>query len=72
MLTDFLVHCPHGGCGWRGSLFPKGNRDALRPGVPARREVTFECPKCRREWHARIVGDDAVPLPLEEAVLPPA
>src|SRR5205814_584414 len=34
MLTDYLVHCPHAGCNWHGSLFPKGNREAWRPAAP--------------------------------------
>ena len=24
------------------------------------------CPRCGGEWHARVKGDDVVPLPLEE------
>lgn len=67
MLTDYSVHCPHEDCGWRGCLFPKGKSD-WRPAAPARREITFHCPSCDREWQARIVGDDAVNLPLEPAV----
>jgi hypothetical protein len=67
MLTDYLCHCPHVGCNWRGPLFPKGNREGWKAATPAAREITFECPRCHREWHARIVGEDAVPLPLEAA-----
>jgi hypothetical protein len=70
MLTDYFVHCPHAGCGWRGSIFPKGNRDAHSPATPASRQIVFECPQCKREWRARIVGDDAVPLPPVEAPAP--
>jgi hypothetical protein len=68
VLTDYLVHCPHEGCGWRGSLFAKGNREGWRPAVPTTREIVFECPRCHGEWRARIVGEDAIPLPLEEPV----
>jgi hypothetical protein len=68
MLTDYLVHCPHEGCNWRGSLFPKGNREAWRPATPTQNRIVFECPRCRREWHARIVGEDAIALPLETAL----
>jgi hypothetical protein len=68
MLTDYLVHCPHAGCEWRGCLFPEGSRDAWRPAVPTVREVNFLCPRCRRTWRARIVGEDAIALPLEREV----
>jgi hypothetical protein len=30
------------------------------------KEVVFQCPECQGEWHARVVGDDVVPLPLVE------
>lgn len=67
MLTDYSVHCPHDGCGWAGSLFPLGNRDDWRPACPKQRVINFRCPRCQRGWQARIVGEDAVPLPLEAA-----
>jgi len=77
MLTDYLVRCPHANCSWHGCLFPKGNRDAWKPAVPTAREVTFECPRCRGQWRARLVGDDAIVLPAtlqppEELVAPKA
>jgi hypothetical protein len=49
---------------------PKGNREAWRAATPTTNEVVFCCPRCHREWHARLVGDDVKPLPLEEPVLP--
>ena len=66
MLTDYMVTCPHVGCHWTGSLLPKTNRDAWRTALPTTVETTFECPRCHGEWHARIEGDDAYPLPLVE------
>lgn len=66
MLTDYAAHCPHEGCGWRGYLFPQGNRDDFRNVGQSRREVTFLCPRCQRQWQAQIVGDDAVNLPVQE------
>jgi hypothetical protein len=68
MLTDYAAHCPHEDCGWRGYLFPQGNRDDWRPALPTRREITFACPRCKREWRAQIVGDDAINLPLPATV----
>jgi hypothetical protein len=66
MLTDYMVTCPHEGCHWSGSLLPHGNLSAWRAAVPTTRVIVFQCPRCHREWHARIVGDDAKPLSLEE------
>jgi hypothetical protein len=68
MLTDYAAHCPHEGCGWRGYLFPQGNRDDSKAAQPSQREIMFACPRCKREWRARIVGDDAVNLPLPATV----
>jgi hypothetical protein len=68
MLTDYMVICPH--CHWAGSLLPQGNRDAWKAAIPAARVITFHCPRCAAEWQARIVGDDAVPLPPQEQPLP--
>jgi hypothetical protein len=65
MLTDYSVHCPHEGCGWAGSLFPQGPRDGVGQAAPTQRVIRFHCPRCQGEWHARIVGEDAVPLPLD-------
>ena len=66
MLTDYAAHCPHEGCGYRGYLFPQGNRDDFRNVGQTRREVRFLCPRCQREWTAQIVGEDAVNLPQTE------
>jgi hypothetical protein len=68
MLTSYLVKCPHFGCGWFGSLLPSGSPEAWRGSVPATPVVSFQCPKCGQEWHARVIGDDVKPLPLEEMI----
>ncbi len=70
MLTDYMVTCPHPGCHWSGSLLPSRNREAWRAATPTTHDIVFECPRCRREWHAELVGDDARPLPLEDLVTP--
>jgi hypothetical protein len=67
MLTDYAAHCPHEGCGYRGYLFPQGNREDFRNVGQSRREVKFLCPRCQREWQAQIVGEDAVNLTQPEA-----
>jgi hypothetical protein len=72
MLTSYLVKCPHRGCGWFGSLLPRGDAEAWRGSIPSASVVAFECPRCGGEWHARVKGDDVVPLPLEELAGQPA
>jgi len=66
MLTDYMVTCPHDGCHWTGSLLPKANREAWRAALPTTRTIVFQCPRCHGNWHARIVGEDALPLPLDQ------
>lgn len=68
MLTSYLVRCPYPGCNWFGSLLPQGRPEAWRGSSPTLKVVTFQCPQCQGEWQARVVGDDVVPLPLEEVV----
>jgi len=65
MLTSYLVRCPHPDCRWSGCLLPHEHLEAWRGALPDCSETMFECPRCRRSWQARIVGDDVVPLPLE-------
>jgi hypothetical protein len=67
MLTSYLVHCPHAGCEWFGSLLPCRNQDSWREAVPTTNLAVFECPHCGRIWRARIQGDDVVPLVEEQA-----
>jgi hypothetical protein len=66
MLTSYLVRCPHFGCDWFGSLLPSRDTDSWRGSVPATLIAVFECPKCHREWRARVQGDDVKPLPVNE------
>jgi hypothetical protein len=63
MLTDYFVHCPNEECNWRGTLFPKSNRERSPVAVGMMNVIHFQCPHCQREWRARIVGEDAIPLP---------
>ena len=65
MLTSYLVHCPHFGCNWFGSLLPSRDTDSWRSLTPTTNTATFECPNCQQSWRARVVGDDVVPLPLD-------
>jgi hypothetical protein len=69
MLTSYLVTCPHSSCRWFGSLLPRTGSDAWHGADPIRGVVVFQCPKCQGEWRARVVGDDVVPLPLEQVVM---
>jgi hypothetical protein len=66
MLTSYLVRCPHFDCGWSGSLLPHDHLEAWLPALPTAKIVTFECPRCGGEWHARVAGDDVKPVAEEE------
>jgi hypothetical protein len=68
MLTSYLVKCPHPGCDFFGSLLPAGDPEAWRRAAPGRSEVRFSCPRCRKDWHARLAGDSVIPLPLHAGV----
>jgi hypothetical protein len=71
MLTSYLVHCPHPGCNWFGSLLPQGDTEPWRPAHPSVKTASFECPVCLNRWRARVKGDDVVPLSVEEAAALP-
>jgi hypothetical protein len=68
MLTSYWVRCPHDGCKWCGTLLPLTDTQLFRPALPTVKTIVFQCPSCERNWRARIVGDDAVPLPADEKV----
>jgi hypothetical protein len=75
MLTSYWVNCPHAGCKWSGTLLPLSDTQLFRFAAPTVKTIVFQCPQCERQWRARIVGDDAVPLPptseaAEEKVAP--
>jgi hypothetical protein len=68
MLTSYLVSCPYSCCHWSGCLLPHEHLEAWRGAAPNCTDAVFLCPQCQREWHARIAGDDVVPVPLDLAV----
>lgn len=70
MLTSYLVHCPHHGCDWFGSLLPQDRPDAWLGYAPSIKVVSFQCPQCQRDFAGRVVGDDVVPLSDEQMVAP--
>jgi len=70
MLTSYMVRCPHIGCNWFGSLRPRTSGESGRGYSPRPSRVVFQCPQCLEEWQARVVGEDVVPLPVEEKVAP--
>jgi len=70
MLTSYLVKCPHFGCDWFGSLFPRRDVETWHGLYPNSPVVVFQCPQCLGEWRARLVGDDVEPLPQVEATAP--
>jgi hypothetical protein len=66
MLTIYWVTCPHAGCKWSGTLLPLTDTQAFRPALPTTRTIMFQCPRCTGQWRGRVVGDDVIPLPLEQ------
>ncbi len=68
MLTSYLVKCPHFGCDWFGSLLPSKDTDSWRGPVPTVPVAVFECPRCHRQWRAKVKGDDLELLPLDDAL----
>jgi hypothetical protein len=66
MLTSYRVSCPHAGCNWSGSLLPQTDTQFFRPAAPTCKIIVFQCPRCEGQWKARVEGDDAYSLPLEE------
>jgi hypothetical protein len=67
MLTSYLVRCPHSGCGWFGSIIPRPDPEPWQSPASAHSVVVFQCPQCEGEWHARMVGDDVIALPLAQS-----
>jgi hypothetical protein len=49
-------------------VLPLTDTQLFRPASPMVKTIVFQCPSCERQWRARIVGDDAVPLPADEKV----
>ncbi len=70
MLTSYWVTCPNAECHWFGDLLPQTDTQFFRAAAPTCKTVLFQCPRCDHSWRARVVGDDVVPLSLEEKVLP--
>lgn len=68
MLTSYWVKCPQLGCQWTGSLLPVGDGESWKRSLPTTNVATFECPRCRNEWRARVHGDDVEAILDEELV----
>jgi hypothetical protein len=66
MLSSYPVACPHDGCGWAGSLVPSLARGGADAEVAPMRRAWFRCPRCRRDWEARITEDRVTVLPAVE------
>ena len=69
MLTSYLVKCPHSGCSWFGSLIPRASPEPWQIPGPVGTVLVFHCPQCEGEWLARAVGDDVVPMPVQNTPL---
>ena len=57
MLSSYPVACPHEGCGWTGSLVPSSVRGGGGAEIASAQTAWFRCPRCQRDWEARISND---------------
>jgi hypothetical protein len=57
MLSSYSVACPHEDCGWHGSLVPSLVQGGAGAEIASGQHVWFQCPRCRRDWGARIRDD---------------
>jgi hypothetical protein len=63
MLSSYPVACPHEGCGWTGSLVPSSVQGGGGAEITAAQRAWFHCPRCRRDWEARISNDRVTAVP---------
>jgi hypothetical protein len=62
MLSSYPVACPHDDCDWTGSLIPSLVRGGPRAEITSLQQAWFRCPRCRRDWEARIKDDTVIIL----------
>jgi hypothetical protein len=72
MSTGYLVKCPRVSCRWFGELPAHPDPEAWREPTANVAVVVFECPRCQREWRARLTGNDVEALPLQDDDFEPA
>jgi len=67
MLNAHLVKCRQFGCHWSGLLSPSCAVDSTSIFAHTDTIVVFQCPWCRQEWRARVLGGNVKPLPMEDS-----
>ena len=67
MLKSHHVQCRQFGCHWSGLLSTRSSADFAHCLEASDSIVVFQCPRCRQEWYARVVGERVIPLPLDES-----
>ncbi len=63
MDSSYPVRCPQEDCGWSGSLVHSRARGGTTTDAKAGQLVWFQCPRCRRDWEARVQGERAITFP---------
>ena len=63
MLSSYPVACPHEGCGWTGSLVPSSVQGGGGSEIALEQTAWFHCPRCQRDWEARISHDRVTAVP---------
>jgi hypothetical protein len=66
MLSSYPVACPHEGCGWTGSLVPSRVQGGGGAEIAVAQRAWFRCPRCQRDWEARISNDRVTAVPDAE------
>ena len=66
MLSSYPVACPHGNCGWTGSLVPSLLRGGEDAEIASGQRAWLQCPRCRRDWEVQIKDDRVTVLPAVE------
>lgn len=66
MLSSYPVACPNEGCGWTGSLVPSSAQGGRGAEIALAQRAWFRCPRCQRDWEARISNDRVTALPDAE------
>jgi hypothetical protein len=63
VLSSYPVTCPHEGCDWTGSLVPSSVQGGGGAEIAPPQAAWFRCPRCRRDWEARISNDRVTAVP---------
>jgi hypothetical protein len=67
MSNRHFVKCRGFGCHWSGLLSPDCTADFTDGWAETGAIVVFQCPSCKQNWRARVVGGKVKPLPMDDS-----